>query len=59
MLASWSPAPLCMGEKTGSEQFMIFILTIDNGVRKYMAIPAPPSYSAIPNTEGVFGEVVW
>ena len=48
-----------MGEKTGSEQFMIFILTIDNGVRKYMAIPAPPSYSAIPNTEGVFSEVIW
>ena len=38
---------------------MIFILTIDNGVRKYMAIPAPPSYSAIPNAKDVSGGVDW
>ena len=38
---------------------MIFILAIDNGVRKYMAVPAPPSYSAIPNTEYAFGEADW
>ena len=36
---------------------MIFILATDNGVRKYMAIPAPPSYSAIPNAEDAFSEV--
>ena len=38
---------------------MIFILAIDNGVRKYMAVPAPPSYSVIPDTDYAFSEADW
>ena len=37
---------------------MIFILAMDNGVRKYIAIPPPPpSYSTIRSAEDVSSEI--